>query len=138
MARSFNIKSATFNSGGAQALGAPVNGRTAVQGEVVNESAGVDAFVVQQRLTRRKVTIQISFNDHDNMQNLQNSFIGATGNLVLVVPDDASPPVDQTATISNVMLAEVIGDAQHAAFGSHIATFEAVSSDGTTNPIVWV
>ena len=138
MARSFNVKSATFNSGGAQAMGAPVNMRISARGEVIDDSTGVDTYVAQQRLSRRKSIIQISFNDHDDMQNLQDTVgIGAVGTLTIVVPDSASPPVDQTATITGVMLAEVSQDAQHAAFGSHIATFEAVAADGVTNPISW-
>lgn len=141
MARVYNITSASFDPAGApadQALGAPVNARIAVQGEVVDDSTGLDLFVSINRLARRKVVIQIAFNDHDDMQVLQgDTYLGAAGVLVIKAPNTASPPVDQIGTIADALLTEVIGDAQHAEFGSHIATFEAIASGGAASPLVW-
>lgn len=139
MAKVYNITSATFDPDGAaalQAIGFPVNHRVALQGEVVRDSTGKDLFVQANRVAQSFALIQIAFNDHDDLQALQgNSYYGKKGTLVLKVPDTSD--VDQTATISDARLAEAIGDAQHADFGSHIVTFEAVASDGVTNPIIW-
>ena len=140
MAKAFNITSASFDPDGAtgsRALGSPMSARIAIRGEMANDSTGVDNFVSAQRLVRRKVFIQVAFNDHDDMRVIQsNSYLGAQGTLTIVVPDVNGAA--QTGTISNAILTEVVGDAQHAEFGSHIATFEAISTDGSTNPISWV
>ena len=136
MARVFNITSAVFDG---QTMGAPVSARIALQGEVVDEAAGKDVYPVLNRLVLRKAVIQVSFNDHDDLQAMQKNLgkHGVSGTLTIKAPDTADPPADQTATITNALCTEIIQDAQHAQFGSHIATFEAITTDGQTNPIAW-
>ena len=132
----FNIKSADFDSGaGAKSLLFPVNARISLQGERNADSTGVDQFQTHQRLTRRKATIQISFNSRDDLEEFQQNQFGKEGTLTVTAPDTAL--ADRKATIKNALCTEVLGDVQHAEFGSHIATFETVSLGGSTNPIVW-
>lgn len=133
--KAFNLKSATF---GAQVLGFPVNARSDSRGDTENDSTGLDGFIADQRLVRRKIFVQISFNDFDDAQAMQNAQVGTEATLKFVVPDTTEPTaVNKEATILRCLCTGVSIDTQHAEFGSHIASFESRAGDGSTNPISW-
>ncbi len=131
MARNFHIQDGTFDG---ITISSTQNHRIAARGEVVNNSAGVDDFVASQRVVGRKIFVQLAFNDQDDIQSLQGK-IGTEATLTLRARDDAS--VTRVATVLTAVLMEAVADAQHADYGQHIATWEAVASDGATNPVCW-
>lgn len=127
----FNITSATFDS---QAMLRPISGQMELRGVVVNQSTGVHKYVSDQKLTQIKGFGVVAFNDIDSLASMQGK-IGDEGALALVVPKSSSGSA--TGTMSNAMLVAIVGAGAHAEFGTHIAIFEAKSSDGTTTMIVW-
>lgn len=130
MASGFNITSLNFGG----LLNNPLSGRIDERGDVVNESTGTQALITDQKLVRRKVIATVAFDDIDDLATLSGK-MGTEDTLVIVIPK-ATTGV-KTATIANAMLTNIVGAGDHAEFGTHVAIFEARSSDGSTNPVVW-
>jgi hypothetical protein len=131
MAKNFHVGTATFDG---VTISDVQNHRIATRGEVVNNSAGVDDFVSSQRVVGRKVFIQVSFNDHDDIRALQGK-LGTEATLTLTAVDDAA--VSKVATVLTAILIEAVADAQHADYGQHVVTWEARAADGATDPLSW-
>jgi hypothetical protein len=132
MAKNYSIVSATFDG---QAMGSPRSYRVAVLGRTECRSAGVDRYVSTLKLSARKVVVRVSFNDQTDLEAMQTGKHGVTGTLSLATKDLSG--ASRTCAVANATCVEVAGDAQHADYGRHVATFEAISSDGATNPVTW-
>ena len=127
----FNITSAVFDG---QAMGRPISGQVGLRGTVVNQSTGTQAFVTAQKLVQRKSISTVAFADIDDVASMQDK-IGESGTLIIIIPN-ATTGI-RTATITNAMLVDVVAAGAHAEFGTHVAIFEAISTDGAANPVSW-
>ena len=130
-ASGFNITSGTFDG---QAMKRPISGQAEVRGVAVNESTGTQTFISDQKLVQIKGFATMAFNDIDDLA-LMTAKIGDEGTLIMVIPKATTGT--KTVTISNAMLIAIVGGGAHTEFGTHVAIFEAKSSDGDTNPVVW-
>lgn len=136
MAKNYTLEAVTFGVAPqtVTAVGSPQLYRTSNGYQAKDIDAGNDSRVSAHRAAHGKGIIQISFNDQGTMETL-NAALGQERTLVLETKLlDGSRRI---GTCLNALLLNVTSDAQHAEYGMHVATFESISSDGSTNPISW-